>query len=135
MYTDEQLEQLEQDERVITEEAMIAMLLVLVNTKLDIQKEIRAFYQKYGKDGVVTYSEARKWVSDKDHRRRITALLSIILTDFDILHSKLNPKFDTFLTKVINKEVDFFDVDLDIEDILDTAWGVDDSLWYKRLAT
>ena len=134
MYTDEQFEQLEQEERTLTTEATLFMLYLLAETKSEIEKELRSFYQKYGKDGVVTLQQARKWVSDKDHRRRITALLLILTDEFDKLHSKLNPEFNDFLTKVIQKELGFFDLDLDIEDILDTPWGVDETTWFTRLA-
>lgn len=134
MYTDEQFEQLEQEERTLTEEAIILMILLLQATKSEIEKELRSFYQKYGRDGVVTWQQARKWVDDKDHRRRITALLIVLSDQFDELHLKLNPKFDTFLTKVIQKELDFFDLDLDLEDVLDTTWGVDEATWFSRLS-
>ena len=134
MYTDEQFEQLEQEERTLTEEAIILMILLLQTTKTNIEKELRNFYQQYGRDGVVTWQQARKWVSDKDHRRRLTALLILLTDEFDILHSKLNPKFDSFLTKVVNKELDFFNVDLDVEDILNYTWGVDEATWFSRLS-
>lgn len=134
MYTTEQFEQLEQEERTLTEEAIILMILLLHATKTDVEKELRSFYQKYGRDGVVTWQQARKWVSDKDHRRRITALFAVLTNCFDELHSKLNPKFDTFLTKVVHKELDFFDLDLDVEDILNDAWGIDEATWFNRLA-
>ena len=72
MYTDEQFEQLEQEELEITEEEIALMLLLLSATKSTVEKELRDFYSKYGKDGVVTYQEARKWISSADHRRRLT---------------------------------------------------------------
>ena len=101
MYTEEQFIELEQEERTLTTEATLFMLYLLAETKSEIEKELRSFYQKYGKDGVVTLQQARKWVSDKDHRRRITALLLILTDEFDKLHSKMNPEFNDFLTKVI----------------------------------
>ena len=133
MWTDEQFDELEQEEHSLTEEAIIALLLLLNVTRANLEKELRSFYQKYGTDGVITYQEARKWVSTKDHRKRLSVLLLLINDELDLLHSKLNPKFDTFLGKVINKEVNFFGIDLDLEDILSTPWGVDDSVWYTRL--
>lgn len=134
MYTTEQFEKLEQEERTLTEEAIVLMMLLLQATLTDIEKELRSFYQKYGKDGVVTWQKARKWVDDKDHRRRITALLIVLSDHFDKLHSNIKPEFDTFLTKVVHKELDFFDVDLDVEDILNDTWGVDEAAWFNRLA-
>lgn len=134
MWTEDDFVALEEEERTLTDEAIVALLLSLSLTHSELEKEIRSFYQKYGKDGVVTYSDARKWVDEKDHRRRLTVLLLFLANSFDRLHSKLNPKFAAFLTAVIQKERDFFDLDLDLEDVLDKPWGIDDSTWFARLA-
>ena len=133
MYTEEQFIELEQEERTLTEEAIILMILLLNSTKADIEKELRNFYQMYGRDGVVTYSDVRKWTNGKDHRRRLTVLLAFLADKFGELHTNLTPKFTTFLTQVVKKEFDFFDVDLE-DDILTTPWGVDDATWITRLS-
>lgn len=109
------------------------MLLILATTKVNLEKELRGFYQKYGKDGVVTWQEARKWIGEKDHRRRITALLLFLSEEFTSTLEKLTPKFRDFLTEVVKKEMGFFDVDIDLEDVLSTVWGVDEATWLKRL--
>ena len=134
MWTDEQFDELEQEEHTLTEEAIIALLLILASVHADIETELRSFYQQYGKDGVVTWNDVRKWTNDKDHRRRMTVLFLFLADRFDWLHSKLNPKFSTFLDIVAQKERDFFDVDLDIGDVLNTSWGVDDATWFTRLS-
>lgn len=134
MYTDEELDELEQEEHSLTEEAIALMFLQLSIVHGDLEKELRAFYQKYGKDGVVTYGEARKWVNGKDHRRRLTVLLLYLADKFSELHATLSPMFESFLSKVTKKESNFFDVDLDVEDIITTPWGVDDTAWLARLA-
>ena len=134
MWTDEQFDELEQEERAITEEAIAAMLLILANIKGDLEKELREFYSKYGKDGVVTYQDARKWVSYKDHKRRITWLLLMLSDQFNMLHDKLDTKFDNFLVEVIQKEQDFFDVNVDSNDVINANWGTDNSTWYDRLS-
>ena len=131
-YTDEQFEQLEQEERELTEEAIVAMLLLLASVHSDLESAVREFYQKYGKDGVVTYQEARKWTSLKDHRRRLTVLTILFSTKLQSLADDLTPMFTTFLTRVVKKEFDFFDLDLDA-DILDIPWGIDDAIWQSRL--
>ena len=46
MFTEEQFVQLEQEERTLTDEAIVAMLLILTNTKGNLEKELREFYQK-----------------------------------------------------------------------------------------
>ena len=132
-YTDEQFDQLEQEERSLTDEAIAAMLLILASTKGNLEKELRSFYQQYGKDGVVTYQEARKWVSEKDHRKRLTVLLLFIATEFNSLSSKLSPKFESMLKEVVLKESGFFNVDLDASDLVTRGWGVDDLTWLDRL--
>lgn len=132
MYTDEQFEQLEQEELEITEEELALMFALLALTKRGLEKEIRDFYSKYGKDGVVTYQEARKWVSSKDHRRRLTVMLLFINDSFNKLFDDLTPYFKTFLEKVAHKEFDFFGVDIP-EEIAVVKWGADDKSWEVRL--
>ena len=135
MYTEEQFEQLEQEERTITDEAIAFMLLMLANTKNSLEKEIRDFYSKYGKDGVITYAEARKWVGGNDHRRRITALLTYVQDNFTELQNELTPEFQEMLRNVIGKEVTFFDVDNEniADKPLEERWGVAEKTWKDRL--
>lgn len=133
MFTDEQFEHLEQEERTLTDEAIVAMLLILANTKGNLEKELRAFYQKYGRDGVVTYAEARKWVSEQDHRRRLTALTIYASVEFTTAFSKLKTEFENMLKAVIGKETGFFNVEIDMDALLDMAWGEDFATWLDRL--
>lgn len=133
MYTDEQFELLEQEERSITDEFLAIMLLILATTKGNLEKELRDFYQKYGRDGVVTYAEARKWISQKNHQRRLTALALYMSGEFLSALSQLKTNFESMLKAVIGKESGFFSVEIDLDEILKTAWGVDDATWLKRL--
>lgn len=133
MYTEEQFIELEQQERQLTDEAIILMLLILIDTKVSLENELREFYQKYGKDGVVTYAEARKWISEQDHRRRLTALNIALSTNFTRSLSKLKIEFEKMLNSVANKETDFFGVEIDADATLNQKWGKDDSTWLKRL--
>lgn len=134
MYSEEELDKLEQEEHSLTEETLVILLLLLASLKEDLSTELRSFYQQYGKDGVVTYQEARKWVSDKDHRKRLTVLLAHINNEFNITLSDLNPKLKSLLTKVIGKESDFFNVEIDVDKVIDGEWGTDESTWSDRLA-
>lgn len=133
MYTEEEFTRLEQEERELTDEYIAIMLLILANTKGNLEKELRNFYQEYGKDGVVTYSEARKWVSEEDHRRRLTALLALLALEFGHTLNKIQLEFEKMLKSVIGKETDFFDVEIDIEKLILMEWGVDELDWLKRL--
>ena len=133
MYTDEQFEKLEQEERTLTDEAIALMILALASTKSNLERELRNFYQKYGKDGVVTYPDVRKWVSEKDHRRRLSVLLLLVSSEFNSALSNITPQFKSFLGEVIVKESGFFDVEIDVEDVLSKTWGADSATWLDRL--
>lgn len=133
MYTEEKFIALEEEEREITDETIAAILLILASTKGNLEKELREFYQKYGKDGVVTYNEARKWVSEQNHQRRLTALTLYASFEFASALDNIKTKFEKMLKSVIGKETGFFDVEVDWELILKTKWGEDMSTWLDRL--
>ena len=133
MYTDEELEQLEEKEHSYAVEAFALILLILSGISSDLEKEFNSFYQKYGKDGVVTYQEARKWVSEKDHRKRLTVMYLLIASQFDKAFVDFEGNFKKHLTQIIETEAKYFDIDLDIDDILNTPWGVDELTWLDRL--
>lgn len=132
-HTEDEYIKLEQEERELTDEAIAIMLLLIANTKGNLEKELRNFYQKYGKDGVVTYSEARKWVSEQDHRRRLTALTLYLSGEFLSTLGKLETHFRRFLTEVVDKESTFFGVKVDVDKLLTRKWGLDDLYWLERL--
>ena len=133
MYTEEQFIELEQEERTLTDEAIAVMILLLANTKGNLEKELRDFYQRYGKDGVVTYAEARKWISQQNHQRRLTALFLYISGEFASALVGLETHFRNFLTEVIGKESAFFNTKIDIDKLLSRKWGLDDLYWLERL--
>lgn len=133
MYTEQQFIDLEQEERTLTDEAIAVMLLLIANTKGNLEKELRAFYQRYGKDGVVTYAEARKWISEQNHQRRLTALLLYISGEFLSVLGGLETHFRKFLTEVIGKESAFFSTKIDVDALLSRKWGLDDLYWLERL--
>lgn len=133
MWTDEQFDELEQEEHSLTEEAIIAMLLLLGVTHDELTKELRDFYSKYGNDGVVTYQEARKWVSSKDHTKRINLLLIVLGDRFTTLLDDLTDSFNSFIPDIIDKESKFFNVELDTDGLIDAKWGADDLNWLTRL--
>lgn len=133
MYTDEQFEKLEQEERELTDEAIAVMVLIMANIKGNIEKELRDFYQQYGKDGIVTYAEARKWISQQDHRRRLTALTLYLSGEFISALADIESHFRSFLINVIGKESTFFGIEVSVDDILSRKWGLDDLSWLERL--
>ena len=136
MYTDEQFDQLEQEQFSLTEEALAILLLALGINHDSLEREVTTFYHKYGDNGVVTYSDARKWVSNKDHRRRLVVLYSFIWDMFDVSFVDFESKFRNHLIDIVESEIKFFGLEpslFDIDKILDTSWGVDDLTWSQRL--
>lgn len=133
IYDEEALDELEQEEHSVVDEFLLLLFGLMLGVRSHLENELRTFYQKYGKNNVVTYQQARKHVSTNDHRKRLNVLLLLISAYFDDAKSTLTPHFKSALTQGIKKELGFFDVDLDIEDILNTPWGVDDATWLTRL--
>lgn len=133
MYSEQQFIELEQQERQLTDEAILLMLLILATVKGNLENELRKFYQQYGKDGVVTYAEARKWISEQNHTRRLTALNLVISNEFNSVLPKLKVEFEKMLKSVVDKETDFFGVQIEVDEPLNKKWGNDDSTWFKRL--
>lgn len=127
-----ELEQLEEEELSITESAIALMLLVLLDINEGITNDLRLFYQKYGKDGKVTLNEARKWVSNKDRRRRINKLFADVQGHFDKNSSTLRKYFRVFGEEVLVKESDYFGVEVP-EEAMTPKWGQDDLTWSDRL--
>lgn len=133
MYTDEQIEQLEEEERAITDAAIIAMIATLVTSQTQLERELRDFYHKYGTDGVVTFQEAKKWVSDRHKQKRLTVLLLAVGATFDSTLVDLKPQFKNALISLLRKDSVFFGVNLNVEDILSKKWGIDELTWLMRL--
>lgn len=133
MYTDEELETLAKEEDGITEKALISMIALVRKTNSELAKELTDFYNKYGKDGIVTYAEANKWVSERNHSHRLTALLFAINFAFRDLNNPIKIKFEKMIESIADREGLFFDIDLELEKLKTQKWGVDDKNWEQRL--
>lgn len=132
MWTDKELETLEKSEHSFTLEQLAIMALLLNETKGDIETELIRFYNDYGNDGVVTYAEARKYVSSEDRRRRISVLLLFLSTEFGKLNNKLQVKFQSLEDRIFKMEFDFFNTEKP-QDFTKIPWGVDELTWEERL--
>ena len=133
MWNEEDFIALEQEELEITEEYIVLMIIALGAVRSNLEKELRDFYSQYGKDGVVTYAEARKWVSEKDHRRRLTVLTLLVGTAFSSAFIEWEKHFRKFLTEVIGKESTFFGIKVDVDKLLTKKWDFNDLYWLERL--
>lgn len=132
IYDEQALENLEEEEHGLTLAMLLLMFESLYNTQAELEKEIRSFYQEYGKDGVITYNEARKWVSEKDHRRRLTAISMLVASSFDVVNKELKRNFSKLVDSVMEKEQTFFGESIDT-DTLNLNWGNDNKSWDERL--
>lgn len=132
MWTDEQFEELEESELQKTLTLIAAMLLLIGETKGNIESELLRFYRKYGTDGVVTYKDVTKWVDSNDKRRRFTVLTLFLSDQFVTLNNKLETKFLELETDIFQTEFSFFDIDIP-KDFTLILWGQDELSWKDRL--
>ena len=133
MYTEEEIRALGIEEDELTDEEVLLLLAALHTTLSALEKELRAFYSAYGKDGVVTLSDVKKWVSSKNHVKRIVFLNQAISDIFDAGFKDFVNTFENHLMDIISMEANRFGVVLDIDDILNTGWGMDGQTWLQRL--
>lgn len=132
IYDEEALEKLEEQQHDQTLESLLILVALSSVTRGLIEDELRSFYQKYGKDGVVTYAEARKWVSSKNRKRRLNTLLFAVQCSFLNVYPEVEFEFRDMVMRVMKLELDFFGVDIDLTD-LPLRWGFDNLDWVDRL--
>lgn len=136
MPTIDEIVALEEEEYALTEELLLLLLLDISGLSDSVKKELIAFYHKYGKNGVVTYKEARKWTSVTDHRKRMMVLFLSVSESFDKSFVTIERKLEQHLKDIIKNEIKFFGLkedDFDFDKILDKAWGLDELTWRDRL--
>lgn len=132
IYDEEALEKLEEKQHDQTLESLLILIALASVTRGLIEDELRSFYQRYGKDGVVTYAEARKWVSSKNRKRRLNTLLFAVQCSFLNVYPEVEFEFRDMVMRVMKLELDFFGVDIDLTD-LPLRWGFDNLDWVDRL--
>lgn len=132
-YTDEEFEEIEEEELSITVEAIAFMSILLALTHSDLVKEVQSFYQRYGRDGVITWADVQKWTSEDDHRKRWATLMFSVQDQFNSSKIDLEAEFRWVLTEVAKVEERVSDTELDVDKILATKWGEDVDTWDNRL--
>ena len=120
MWTDEEFEALEESEHELTIEELAIMLLILTECRNNFLNELATFYRKYGKDGIITYNEARKYISNVDRRRRMTVLFLFLNNSLESAVNEIDGNFEALLTAIITKESDFFNVTFPKDDFVKT---------------
>lgn len=125
-------DELERDERDDTEEAIALMLAILTELEADILDEVRLFYGRYGRDGIVTYTRARQYVSAKDHRRKINLLLATLDDALSDGVSQLELELWGIIDEILGREHQAWDADYDSSQCYEVGW-LDGRTWKDRL--
>lgn len=126
----------EKEQHDLTVKAFRAILEDMYGTQAEVEREIEAFVRKYGRDGVVTYNEAKKWVSRDDHRRRMTVLFLTISGLYLTLFGKISKNTEGLLNTIAENEYQFYGIEPDdgkIAEILEKPWGIQEMSWADHL--
>lgn len=133
MWTIEELEELEELQHELSEEEFALIVAILSTCKKDVRNEILSFYEKYGKDGIVTYLQSNKRVGNGNNRKRIVVLYSTIDSIFESYFLDIQNEFDSLFRSIVQTEIDYFNCEINIDDVLDMKWGSDNLNWSTRL--
>ena len=125
-------DEIEREERDDTEEAIALMLAILTELEADILDEVRLFYGRYGRDGIVTYTRARQYVSNKDHRRKINLLLAALDDALSDGVSHLELELWYIIDEILGREHQAWDADYDSSQYYGVDW-LDGRTWKDRL--
>lgn len=131
-------EEFEEKQNRLTQKAILAALALLSACHKDIAKELSDFYRRYGKDGVVTYQEARKWVGGSDHRKRMLVIFLSIGTILGDMFAGLYDVMDKHFRRLVKDEFKLHGVELSdelLDKIMAAKWANEygESYWLPRL--
>lgn len=144
--TEKELLELEEREHDDALETVSAILVLLDLLDKNIQREFKDWYSKYSKDGVLKYSDTRRYLTPKElndfnrehgtklkRLRRDKALfLAYSFHTNSFLNDYIEKLHDLGAT-IIGYEAGQFKFDLDSEEVLATPWGADDKTYEERV--
>ena len=133
MHTEDEFLKLASEEGQLTDEEIAFLLTVLTDAKANIIREVESFYRKYGKDGIVTYTEARKYVSAKERKRRMLVLFLAIKAILHDAIANISARVANFMDILAATEYEFFDSEIPEDSPNEVAWGVGELTWRERL--
>lgn len=131
MRTSNDYDKLSEEEHDDVLKAMALIASLLTDFSDDVEKELASFYQKYGTNGSVSYTDARKCVSNKNRKRRILVLFAAISALLKDLEDQIAGQFEKTFDSIIARELDFFESSIEVSP---SAWGADSLAWQDRLA-
>lgn len=130
----EDYEALEEEERNNTLAYIALLIKKSKSSRTEVVNAIKSWYNNYSDNNIMSYAEARKWVSSSDHRKRLTVLLSIINTEMKRLNVELTDNMRDMLTDIIMSEYTFFgETPESVDKLLSEPWGSDENTWSDRI--
>jgi len=123
----------EKEQYALTVQAFKQIAEEMYGTNEEVRKELEAFVRKYGKDGIVTYKEARKWASRDDHRMAMTVLFLFISTKYGVLFPRIEKIMENHYKTIVDNEYALFGLKPSDYKAMETPWGIQDKTWRDNL--
>lgn len=146
MMTEKELLETEQKEHDNALETVAAILGLLSQYSNDITNEFHAWYRKYSKNGVVTYADSHRYLTQKELRtfnrkygtsfkrlRRDNALFMLYSFHTKSFLSKYVTKMHDLGATVVGYEAGLLNFELNPEEVLATKWGYDFTTYDERI--
>ena len=144
--TEKELLATEQKEHDKSLEAVAAILGLLSRYSNNVTNEFHAWYRKYAKNGVVTYADSHRYLTQKELRtfnrkygtsfkrlRRDNALFLLYSFHTKSFLSDYAAKMHDLGVTIVGYEAGLLNFDLNSEEVLATKWGQDSTTYDERI--
>ena len=127
------LSSFEKEQFALTNEAFRRIVEEMDWINEEVKKELEAFVRTYGKDGVVTYKEARKWASKQDHRQRLSILFLYVSMKYAVLFPKIEKIMEEHFNTIMENEHILHGTGKRAKSTEPKKWGVQNKSWSDHL--
>ena len=144
--TEKELLATEQKEHDKSLEAVAAILGLLSRYSNNVTNDFHAWYRKYAKNGVVTYADSHRYLTQKELRtfnrkygtsfkrlRRDNALFMLYSFRTKSFLSDYVAKMHDLGVTIVGYEAGLLNFDLNSEEVLATKWGQDSTTYDERI--
>ena len=144
--TEKELLATEQKEHDKSLEAVAAILGLLSKYSNNVTNDFHAWYRKYAKNGVVTYADSHRYLTQKELRtfnrkygtsfkrlRRDNALFMLYSFHTKSFLSDYVAKMHDLGVTIVGYEAGLLNFDLNSEEVLATKWGQDSTTYDERI--
>lgn len=144
--TEKELLATEQKEHDKSLEAVAAILGLLSKYSNNVTNDFHAWYRKYAKNGVVTYADSHRYLTQKELRtfnrkygtsfkrlRRDNALFMLYSFHTKSFLSDYVAKMHDLGVTIVGYEAGLLNFDLNSEEVLVTKWGQDSTTYDERI--